>query len=173
MLSDKLKAKVLAAVAGGSSLSDAARANDLTPGQGRDAVSRLCRNFKLSPDISDIRANPKTYLELASRITSDPRHALRKELRSRIQRLLQLRSIDELTQKYISNLTAAMVLETGITEIGLAEIQEWLVDNGASLKLQAPSKHEHMVSVKRAIFLLDSFGFDTTMVSSQLKGLDG
>lgn len=170
---DTVKAKVLAAVANGSSVSDAAREHGLTPNQGRDAVARLCRDFRLPADIGEIQTNPKKYLDSASKVAMNPHYALRKNLRGELQYRLQLQSVDELTPKYVSNLTATMLLDSGITETGVADIQEWLFENGTTLKRQAPISHEHMTSVKRAIFLLNSFGFDTTEASSQLSALDG
>ncbi len=169
---DNIKAKILAAVARGSALSEAAKEIGLTGSQARSAVSILCRKENLSSEISEIRNNPDKYLALALRITNTPQYALREELRRRIFNNLRLKSADEITPKYVSNLTAAMILEAGITEVGLSEIQEWLVTNGTSLKKRAPET-QHMSLVKRAIFLLDSFGFDTETVRNQLSGLDG
>ena len=171
MISDILKAKVLMSVARGSSVSGSARANGLTPRQGRDAISRLCRTFRLPSDISEIQANPQPYLLAASEIGNTPKYALRKELRVRLQRHLKLRSADELTPKYISNLTSEMILEAGITAGALADIQEWLTQNGISLTQKAPSSDVHMQLVKRAIFLLASFGFDVEASKTQLSGL--
>ena len=128
--SDNIKAKILAAVASGSSVSEAAKANGITTTQVRSAISRLCRTAKLSADISDIQESPKEYLELASLIQSTPQYALRTDLRRKIQYCLRLKSADEITPRYISNLTSEMILDAGITEFGLYEIQQWLVANG-------------------------------------------
>ncbi len=170
---DNIKANVLAAVACGSSISEAAKANGLTPAQGRTAISRLCRTAGLSSEISQIQEKPEKYLEISSKIQNSPQYALRRELRKKMLENLHLKSPDAITPKYVSNLTAEMILDANITEVALSEIQEWLVANGTSLKRRAPNKNQHVSLVKKAIFVLDAFGFDTTAAKKQFNGLDG
>jgi hypothetical protein len=169
VIPDTVKANVLMAVAGGSSVSEAARANGITPNQGRESISRLCRSLKLSSDVSEIRAHPKKYIESASKVAGDPKYALSKGLREKMQRLLRLRPPAELTPRYLSNITAEALLSVGITPGALADIQGWMLDNGTALKRRAPAGVQYTQMAKRALLLLDAFGFDVAKAASQLK----
>lgn len=170
MLTDHLKARVLTSVANGMSVSEAAESHGLKAGQARDAVARICRMHKLPSEIKGIHARPAPYLKAAEQVMSSPRYRLRKALRKDIEGCFRLQSADQIEPKYISNLTAAMVLDAGITDVGLAEIQEWLAESDASLKKKAPDKDEHLVLVKRAMYLLDSFGIDVDSAKRLIAG---
>jgi hypothetical protein len=170
MISDLLKAKVLIAVAEGATYSEAAKHNGLNDTQGRTAVVKICQMLKLSSDLTDIKANPALYLASAQKIANTPRYALRGELRKQLEQILRLRSQDELTPEYLSNFSATTLLDNEISTIALADIQEWLVNNGTSLKrgkLMATDMH----SVKTALWVLDAFGFNVKDVLSQFSSL--
>jgi len=85
---------------------------------------------------------------------------------------LKLRSTDELTPQYVSNISAETLLSNGFTETGLVEIQEWLLANGLSCKRKLPEKDEYLRTIKKAIVLLDAFGLDVSHAKEQLKNLD-
>lgn len=108
----------------------------------------------------------------AERVISTPRYGLRKALRKDMEYCLQLQSADQIEPGYISNLTAAMILDAGITDVGLAEIQEWMAGYGASLKKKAPIDNEHLVLVRRAMYVLDSFGIDVEDAKRQIESFD-
>lgn len=169
---DHLKAKILVSVARGMSASEAAESHGIKAGQVRTAISRICRFNKLPSEIAKIHANPAPYQKAAEKIMSTPRYGLRKDLRKEMEHCLRLESPDQIEPNYISNLTAAMILDSGITHVGLAEIQEWLTKSGVSLKRKAPEIDEYLTLVKRAAYLLDSFGFDVTSASSQIERLN-
>ena len=133
MIQDSTKAKVLESVARGQTLPDAASANGLKTSQGRDAISRICRYLKLSADISEIQSNPDKYIAAALSIINDPKYSLQNKLRKDLQHKLSLRSADELTPKYISNLTAEMLLSAGVSESSLVSVQAWMINNDSSL----------------------------------------
>ncbi|ELL4312300.1 hypothetical protein QFP33_001602 [Pseudomonas aeruginosa] len=172
MITDAKKAKILLSVAGGMTVPEAARANDVKPAQARASISRICRNAKLSPEIIDIHANPKKYIDLATKITVDPAYALRKALREQLIDILRLRSPDELTPKYVSNITAEILLKNGITGVAVAEIQEWLMDNNTELKRQAPTSEENIKLARRSALLLTAFGFNVAEVIDLLNSAD-
>ena len=172
MQTDHLKAKVLASVARGMSVSDAAASHGLNAGQARDAISRICRDNKLPSEIAKIHAKPAPYLKAAEKVISTPRYGLRKGLRKDMEWCLKLQSADQIEPDYISNLTAAMILDSGITEVGLAEIQEWLNESGVRLKKKAPEDDEHLVLVRRSMYVLDSFGIDVECAKKQIESFE-
>jgi hypothetical protein len=169
VITDHLKAKVLASVAGGLSISEAAARHSIDVGQARNGVARICRDSKLPSEVSKIHANPAPYKKAAERVINTPRYGLRKALRKDMEYQLRLQSPDQIEPGYISNLTAAMILDAGITDVGLAEIQEWMAGYGASLKKKAPVDNEHVVLVKRAMYVLDSFGVDVEDAKRQIE----
>lgn len=169
MITDHLKAKVLASVASGMSISEAAAQHGIDVGQARNGIARICRDSKLPSKVSKIHANPRPYKKAADKIVSTPRYGLRKALRKDMEHCLQLQSADQIEPGYVSNLTAAMILDAGITDVGLAEIQEWIVGYGASLNKKAPVDNEHLVLVRRSIYVLDSFGIDVEDAKKQIE----
>lgn len=126
----------------------------------------------MSADLEAIRADPKKYRDLAASIAKQARYELRSTLRDRLRGALHLRSDNELTPDYLSNLTPEMLLNAGVTGASLGEIQEWLVTNKQSLKRRPPDSPQHVTTIKRAIFLLDAFGFDVAKAQSQLRHLE-
>lgn len=84
---------------------------------------------------------------------------------------LGLKQMDELTPKYLSNISAAQLLSAGVTMIAISDAQQWLVKNGTSLKRRPPESNDEMQAVQRAIATLDAFHFDTEGVRSQLNFL--
>jgi hypothetical protein len=172
LLTDHLKAKVLASVASGLSVSEAAALHSIDDGQARNAIARICRDSKLPSEVPKIHANPTPYKKAAERVISTPRYGLRKALRKDMECRLQLQSADQIEPSYISNLTAAMILDAGITDVGLAEIQEWLSGIGVSLKKKAPVDDEHLVLVRRAMYVLDSFGIDVEGTKKQIESFE-
>lgn len=172
MITDAVKAKILTAVARGETIASAARKNGISTPQARNALFRICRSLNLSPDISDISANSEKYLLAAHRKLQDPKIVLPQRLWRDLMQKLRLRSPDEITPRYFSNLTAEQMLDSGVTESSLSDIQEWLNHHGASLKRKAPNSSTASRSVKRAIYLLDSFGFDISRARVQFGKLD-
>ena len=168
MRSDSVKARLLLAVAAGSTVSAAGAAENLTRAQASDSIFRLCRSLQLPADIKRIRADRKTYSQAAANVLREARSDLRGGLRREMKERLRLRSLDELTIGHVSTLTASAVLAAGITEVGLAEIQEWLVKNGSSLKRSGPSTLEDTKRARRAMYLLDAFGLDVSNAKSAL-----
>lgn len=172
MITDHLKAKVLASVASGMSISETAAQHGIDVGQARNGIVRICRDSKLPSEVSKIHANPEPYKKAAERVISTPCYGLSKALRKDIEYCLRLQSADQIEPGYISNLTAAMILDAGITDVGLAEIQEWMAGYGASLKKRAPVGNEHLVLVRRAMYVLDSFGIDVEDAKRQIESFD-
>jgi hypothetical protein len=172
MISDMTKSNILIAIAKGQSVAEAAKSYGLSYAQARGVLPRFCNHLKLRWDLEEIRANPKKYIDAAIAIASSPKNALRRVLRNDLVFQLKLRSPDELTPEYVSNITAETLLSHGVTETGLVEIQEWLLANGLSCKRKFPETDEHMRVVQKAIILLDAFGLDVSHPRAQLKTID-
>lgn len=172
MISDMTKANVLIAVAGGQSVAEAAKSYGLSAAQARGALPRFCQHLKLRWDLEDIRANPQKYIDAATVVLSSQKNSLRRVLRNNLVGKLKLRSPDELTPQYVSNITAETLLLNGFTETGLVEIQEWLLANGLSCKRKFPEKSEYLRMVQKAIILLDAFGLDASHPKAQLESID-
>lgn len=172
MISDITKANTLIAIARGQSVAEAAKANGLTYAQARGMLPRFCSGLKLRWDLEEVRANPQRYIDAATAVVAAPKNALRKVLRTNLVCQLKLRSSDDLTPQYVSNITAATLLSNGFTETALVEIQEWLLANGLSCKRKFPETDEYIRTVQKAITLLDAFGFDISIPTAQLKNID-
>jgi hypothetical protein len=82
-----------------------------------------------------------------------------------------VRSLSELSPKYISNISASQLLESGLTFVAVGELQAWLVGHQLSLKRSPPQSPGEVKAVKHAIEILDAFHFDTNLVRKQLAVL--
>ncbi|MBO9661426.1 hypothetical protein [Dokdonella sp.] len=171
MISDMMKARVLLAVAEGQSLASAAEANGLSPSRGRDALNRLCRKLRMPGHVAEIHANGQVYRDAALKIIHDPKHALRRGLRDKLVRFLELRSAEDLTPGYVSNMTAPFMLDVGFSRDAVSEIQEWLLANGTRFKRQAPKAGTQTQTATSAALLLDAFGFDVIAAKAALDEL--
>jgi hypothetical protein len=170
--SDTAKATILIAIASGQSVAIAAKANGFSAAQVRGTLPRFCRDLKLRWDLAEIRGNPQMYIDAATAVASAPKNALRKLLRNDLITQLKLRSPEELTPQYVSNITAETLLSNGITESALVDIQEWLLANGLSCKRNLPEGVKYLRAVQKAIILLDAFGLDSSIPKAQLKNLN-
>ncbi len=150
----------------------AAEANGLSPGQGRDAVVRICRKLGLASDVAEIHANRKTYQDAAQRIIDDPKQGLKKDLQDKLVQCLKLIKPDDLTPRYVSNLTASSMLSAGLTQHAVADIQAWLLAHGVRFKPQAPKEGNETQAAVRAVLLLDAFGIDVKAAQATLIELD-
>lgn len=179
MISDVVKARILLSVANGATLAEAARFNGVKPEQARNAIHRICRSRSLGrgqwlpSQVSDIQSSPQKYIDFASKIIGDSRFTLREALRAKLVGALSLRAPDDLTPGYVSNIAAEMLLENGFTSIAVAEIQEWLVSCGSSLKCQAISDIKYVRQAKQAAFLLSAFGFKVGDIVAHLNEIEG
>jgi hypothetical protein len=84
---------------------------------------------------------------------------------------LRLKQIEELTPKYLSNISAAQLLSAGVSIVAVSEAQQWLLKNGTSLKRRPPEGNVEIQAIQRAIATLDAFYFDTERIRSQFNFL--
>ncbi|MEN9479845.1 MAG: hypothetical protein RLZZ298_1240 [Pseudomonadota bacterium] len=84
---------------------------------------------------------------------------------------LKLKHPEDLTPRYLSNLSASQLLSVELTLVAISEGQEWLVEHGTSLKRKPPQTPEEMQAVKRAIGILDAYQFDVSIIRQQLAYL--
>lgn len=106
-----------------------------------------------STEYPDYRLNPKVVASLVA--------------------ALRIRSSDKLTPEYLSNISAAQLLNAGVTPVAVAQAQEWLMRNELSLKRAPPDNAQQVKAIAQAIALLDAFHFDTVAPKAQLEWLSG
>jgi hypothetical protein len=83
-----------------------------------------------------------------------------------------LKNAEDLTPQYLENISAAQLRNAGLTMVAVAETQQWLMNNGVSLKRKPPKSTAEIQAVKRAIATLDAFQFGIENVQSQLNFLE-
>lgn len=151
------------------SLAAAARSTGITAEQARNAVAKMCRIARLTNDKVQMRREPEPYLRCVSELEQLPGNELRPELQRRLVGTLQLRSPSELTPKHLANLTVSQLLATGLTQVALAEIHEWLARHGQTLKRGPIETKDDIRAISRAISLLEAYGFDVEESKKQLQ----
>lgn len=163
------KIEALKVVLKGGTLTEAGAAIGVSQSRARDHITRICREFRLPSDLKYIRSNQNEYLEKIKGFKDEPKMVLRSALIHKLVHVLKLKGKSELTQKYLSNLTASQLMSVGITPVAIVEIQEWLSHFKLSLKVGAPQNEQDIKKVKQAIAILEVFQFDTKVVNEQLS----
>ncbi|MGL5632608.1 MAG: hypothetical protein ACRDD3_09615 [Azovibrio sp.] len=173
MITNDRKIMVLQHVAEGGTIKEAGAAAFISAGRASQLLANLCRELKLSSSLADIRTDPKKYLTRLEEFKHRPQFELRKSLVHDLIFKLKLKSEDDLTPKYVANISASQMLNSGVTLLAVTEIQEWLSKRGLSLKRRPPETNKELTEVKRAIAVLDVYHFDTAFLRKQLQNLEG
>lgn len=171
MITGTQKATVIRAVIDGSSLSEAARKAGIKSAQANTALKGFCRRFRLPSEVADVRAEPARYLDVLKAFEASPEIALGRDLSERLTMLLQVKTPQEVTPKYVSNIEASQLLACGLTPINVHMIETWLASHGHGLKKAVPKDNKEIEEAKRCISWLHVHGFDVTAPRAQLEHL--
>lgn len=169
MITGTQKATVIRAVIDGASLPEAARIAGIKSAQANTALKGFCWRFRLPREVADVRAEPARYLEALKAFETSPEIALGQDLSKRLTMLLQVKSPQEVTPKYVSNIEASQLLESGLTPINVHMIETWLASHGHGLKKAVPKDDKEIEEAKRCISWLHVRGFDVTTPRTQLE----
>lgn len=172
MISNITKASVLRSVIAGANLSQAARAERISPDRARIAVARICELLHLRSDIATIQSRPEVYLEALARFEEMPHFELRTTMVAKLRKVLALRSSRQLTPTYLACITASRLINQGMSVTSIADIQDWLLKYDLSLCPSPPETELDFREVKKAIALLDAFGLDIEAVEWQMRKLE-
>jgi hypothetical protein len=159
---------VLKAIVAGKTLVEAGEVVNVGTGRARELLFKICREFRLPYVVSEIKSNPKPYLEKLDNLPENLLIGLRSQLVEDLVNVLKVKNLSELSPKYISNISASQLLESGLTLVAVGELQAWLVGHQLSLKRSPPQSNAEIKAVKHAIEILDAFHFDTKLVRKQL-----
>lgn len=171
MVTNDKKAEILKCVANGGTLQAAGASIGVSATRAKQLLARICRELELSSSADEIRAEPEKYFARLDAFKEKPQYELRKALVSNLTSVLRLKVESELTPRYLSNITAAQLINAGVTLVAIGEIQEWLCKHGLSLKRRPPESEKELAEIKRAIAVLDVFHFDISVVNQQLLNL--
>jgi hypothetical protein len=163
---------VLRAVADGKSLAEAGKLIGRSATTVRQMLFRLCRAIQMPSDISEIQSNKVAYLQIIGDMQLKPDIKLNHKIAYNLLKALKISDQEELTPKYVSNVSAFQLLDEGLTLTAVADVQIWLVQHGLSLKPKPPQNQTEMVAVKRSIALLDAFHFDAKIIRQQIAQLE-
>lgn len=173
MRSNASAKSVLRAVADGKTLTEAGTSIGVGVGRARQLLNKICRELKLPNGVSEIRRHKEEYFQLIGKLENSALIQINPKIAENLARALGLKKLDDLTPKYLSNISAAQLLNVNLTLVAVAEAQEWLVRHGMSLKRRPPENGVELQAVQRAISTLDAFQFDTSLVRSQFCHLQG
>lgn len=98
-----------------------------------------------------------------------PANELNHKIAYNLVHALKLKSLEELTPDYLSNICASQLMAAGITMTAVAETQMWLKRHGHSLQRKPPENWLEIQAIKRSIAILDAFYFDAGAVQTQLE----
>ena len=164
-------AAIVRAVAQGGTLKAAGESMGVGSTRAGQLLRRCCRKAGLPEEIQEIRANPARYLEVIGEALEVEKSKLpNKTIRALVDQL-KLKSAEQLTPSYLSNITPEQLLSAGVSLTIICALQNWLHSCGHSLKRQPPSDSGHLKEVEKAINLLDAFYFDVSVIRSQFAGL--
>jgi len=171
MIPGSTKAAILRAVVNGSSIAEAARQELIATAQARYALQHLCRRFRLPAEVSEIQAHPERYTQALAEFEASPEIGLGRALTTKLTDALMLSSPMQVTPEYLSNISAAQLLERGLTLINVHQIETWLSGSGKGLKRSPPRTDREIQEASKAIALLHTFFFDVSAAKAQLEHL--
>ncbi|WP_428827696.1 hypothetical protein ACLIKD_06810 [Azonexus sp. IMCC34842] len=171
MENDIRGAAIVRSVAKGSTLKAAGESIGVSGTRASQLLWRYCRKAGLPPDVHDIRANPDTYLKAVGEPTEAEKSTLPNNTIHALVGKLKLKSADQLTPSYLSNITPGQLRSAGVSLTTIGALQDWLHSCGCSLKRQPPSDPGQLKEVEKAINLLDAFYFDVSTIRSQFSCL--
>ena len=156
------RAEILRLVASGKSLNEAGSALGIGQGSARQHLAKACRRLGLPDRVADIHTQAPEYLKRLDTSTSDPLARLQPRIASHLLQALGRKYPNTVSPNDVARKTAAHLLQAGLSDVAVAEIQEWLMQNGCSLRPEHPKTEEHLRIVRRAQRLLDAFGIVET-----------
>ena len=159
-------------IATGSTLAKAAEALNLSSSWGRIVLARACRKLGMPNGLEDIRARAAEYLAQLPPTQEKPQWVLREALRRDLARGLGLDNA-EVTPRHLANYSATQLRSIGVTETGIAEVQQWLRRHDFFLKHYSVISAAELKALQRAMFLLDAYHFDVAAAKVQLADEEG
>ena len=169
MKKDTRGAAIIRAIAHGSTLKAAGEAIGLKSTRASQVLNKYCRQIGLPGVVADIKNNPSVYLEKIEITQEIDQSPLARNSINDLVYKLKLSSTEQLTPKYLSNVTATQLLAAGVTLVTISDLQDWLKNTGHSLKRHPPETNDATKAIKRAINLLDAFYFDVSSINEQFK----
>jgi transposase len=164
-------AAIVRSVAQGGTLKAAGESIGISSTRAGQLLRRYCRKAGLPEEIREIHASPDRYLEMIGKAPEVEKSQLRTETIRALVEQLKLKSADQLTPSYLSNITPGQLHSAGVSLTTTCTLQKWLHSCGYSLKRQPPNDPTHLKEVEKAINLLDAFYFDVSTARSQFAGL--
>lgn len=171
MIPGSTKAAILRAVVNGLSIAEAAHQERIATAQARNALQHLCRRLRLPAEVSEIRAQPERYAQALAEFEASPEIGLGRALATKLTDALMFSSPMQVTPAYLSNISAAQLLERGLTLVNVHQIETWLSGSGKGLKRSPPRTDREIQEASKAIALLHTLFFDVTAAKAQLEHL--
>ncbi|CAB5721806.1 Uncharacterised protein [Delftia tsuruhatensis] len=171
MISNLTKARILRSIIAGMTLAQAAAAQNISAARARMAVARMCEQLQLCSDIALIHAQPGIYLDALELFEQSPQFELRMPLVEKLEKLLALHSCWQLTPLSLAHVTASRLINAGLSVTAIADIQEWLLKHELSLRPCPPQTVLDFREAKKALALLDAYGFDTEALEWRMHEL--
>lgn len=171
MKNDIRGAAIVRSVAQGNTLKAAAESIGVGKTSAGQLLRRYCKRLGLPGEVQAIHGDPASYLKSVGEVPEVEKSRLATmTIRSLVEKL-KLQSADQLTPKYLANITPVQLRSAGVSLTIICELQAWLHSCGYSLKRQPPGDPEHVKAVERAINLLDTFFFDVSVIRNQFANL--
>jgi hypothetical protein len=169
--SDPRAIEILRNFALGKTLKEAGALIGVGAGQARQLLTKACRQMRMPESSAEIKRNPKSYLSKLPPAPDFSFKGLDAKLLKQLLKVLRLKSPEEFSSKYASNLTTSQLRSEGVTLDSIADLQNWLLQNNSSLRCRPPESNEELQAARRAIDLLDSFQFDVANTRAQFAAV--
>lgn len=166
------ESEVVRLIATGSTLAKAAEALNLSSSRAGILLAQACRKLGMPNGLEEIRARAPEYLAQLPPAQEKPQWALREALRRDLARGLGLTDAD-VTPRHLTNYSATQLRSIGVTETGIAEVQQWLRRHNFFLKQYRVISATELKALQRAMFLLDAYHFDVAAAKVQLADEEG
>jgi hypothetical protein len=150
--------KVVEAIIDGATFRDVGKLIGTSGGRASQHFYRACREFGLSQDLQELRANPTAVRKVLEEQLALPAYGLSDRLR---QKLLatNIKSSRELTPQRVSTAVGARLLHApGFGIRALVELQKWLDGYGLAFQTSKPQTALEIQDVEQALAVLKIYG---------------
>jgi DNA-binding CsgD family transcriptional regulator len=158
--SDPRATEILRHVVEGKTLKEAGALIGVGAGQARHLLTKICRQLRMPESLAEIKRDRQSYLIKLPPAQGFSWKGLNANLLTHLISVLHLRSPEEFSPDYASNLTASQLHVAGVSLDSIADLQSWLLQSNRTLRRRPPESDEELQAARRAIDLLDSLQFD-------------
>jgi hypothetical protein len=155
-----MRVKIVEAVIDGATFREVGKSVGTSGGRAAQHFYRACREFGLSEDLKELRADPSGVRKVLKEQLALAAYGLSDRLRLKLL-ATSIGNAKDLTPQRVSNAVGAQLLHApGFGIRALVELQTWLDGYGLSFRTSKPQTAAELRDVEQAVAVLRVYGID-------------